>query len=57
MRIKEFTEFGSGLQDSHEGSGVAEAQAILLGTEQSGHMLNVGYELYCKMLEEAVDTV
>ena len=29
----------------------------LLGTEQSGHMLNVGYELYCKMLEEAVDTI
>jgi len=28
----------------------------LLGTEQSGHMLNIGYELYCKMLEEAVDT-
>ena len=27
----------------------------LLGTEQSGHMLNIGYELYCKMLEEAVD--
>ena len=27
----------------------------LLGTEQSGHMLNVGYELYCKMLEEAVN--
>ena len=27
----------------------------ILGTEQSGHMLNVGYELYCKMLEEAVE--
>ena len=26
----------------------------LLGTEQSGHMMSVGYELYCKMLEEAV---
>ena len=27
----------------------------ILGTEQSGHMLNVGYELYCKLLEEAVE--
>lgn len=26
----------------------------MLGTEQSGHMVNVGYELYCKMVDDAV---
>ena len=26
----------------------------LLGTEQSGHMMNIGYELYCKLVDDAV---
>lgn len=26
----------------------------MLGSEQHGHMLNVGYELYCKMVDDAV---
>ena len=29
----------------------------LLGAEQSGHMESVGYDLYCKMLNEAVLTM
>ena len=52
--IKEFTEFGSGFKIAMKDLELRGAGNIL-GTEQSGHMLNVGYELYCKMLEEAVD--
>ena len=26
----------------------------VLGAEQSGHLMNVGYDLYLKLLEEAV---
>ncbi len=26
----------------------------LLGTEQSGHMMMIGYELYCKLIDNAV---
>lgn len=51
--IKDFTEFGSGFKIAMKDLEFRGA-GNLLGTEQSGHMLNVGYELYCKMLEEAV---
>ena len=53
--IKDFTEFGSGFKIAMKDLELRGA-GNLLGTEQSGHMLNIGYELYCKMLEEAVDT-
>lgn len=52
--IKEFTEFGSGFKIAMKDLELRGA-GNLLGTEQSGHMLNVGYELYCKLLEEAVE--
>ena len=52
--IKEFTEFGSGFKIAMKDLELRGA-GNLLGTEQSGHMINVGYELYCKMLEEAVE--
>ncbi len=52
--IKEFTEFGSGFRIAMKDLELRGA-GNLLGTEQSGHMLSIGYELYCKMLEEAVD--
>ena len=29
----------------------------LLGTQQSGHIAAVGYELYCQLLENAVRTL
>ena len=29
----------------------------LLGAEQSGHMEAVGYDLYCKMLNEAIKSI
>ncbi len=52
--IREFTEFGSGFRIAMKDLELRGAGNIL-GTEQSGHMLNIGYELYCKLLEEAVD--
>lgn len=53
--IREFTEFGSGFKIAMKDLELRGA-GNLLGTEQSGHMLSIGYELYCKMLEEAVET-
>ena len=52
--IREFTEFGSGFKIAMKDLELRGAGNIL-GTEQSGHMLNVGYELYCKLLAEAVE--
>lgn len=52
--IRDFTEFGSGFKIAMKDLELRGAGNIL-GTEQSGHMLNVGYELYCKLLEEAVE--
>ena len=52
--IRDFTEFGSGFRIAMKDLELRGAGNIL-GTEQSGHMLNVGYELYCKLLEEAVE--
>jgi len=52
--IKEFTEFGSGFRIAMRDLEIRGAGNIL-GQRQHGHMDAVGYELYCKMLEEAVN--
>lgn len=51
--IREFTEFGSGFRVAMKDLEIRGA-GNLLGTEQSGHMMMIGYELYCKMIDEAV---
>lgn len=51
--IKEFTEFGSGFKIAMRDLEIRGAGNIL-GTQQHGHMAAVGYDLYCRMLEEAV---
>ncbi len=51
--IKEFTEFGSGFKIAMRDLEIRGA-GNLLGTEQHGHMAMIGYELYCKLLEETV---
>lgn len=51
--IKEFTELGSGFKISMRDLEIRGA-GNLLGAEQSGHMESVGYDLYCKMLNEAI---
>ncbi len=51
--IRQFTELGSGIKIAMEDLELRGAGAVL-GNAQSGHMAEVGYELYCKMLSEAV---
>ncbi|MDD5936851.1 MAG: transcription-repair coupling factor [Clostridiales bacterium] len=54
--IKEFTELGSGFKIAMRDLEIRGA-GNLLGAEQSGHMESVGYDLYCKMLNDAVKTL
>ncbi len=51
--IKEFTEFGSGYKIAMRDLEIRGA-GNLLGREQHGHMEAIGYELYTKLLEDAV---
>jgi len=51
--IREFTEFGAGFKVAMRDLEIRGA-GNMLGTEQSGHLVNVGYELYCKMVDDAV---
>ena len=51
--IREFTEFGSGFRIAMRDLEIRGA-GNLLGAEQHGHMDSIGYELYCKLLDEAV---
>lgn len=51
--IREFTELGSGFKIAMKDLEIRGAGNIL-GAEQHGHMESVGYDLYCKMLNEAV---
>ena len=51
--IREFTELGSGFKIAMRDLEIRGA-GNLLGAQQHGHMQAVGYDLYCKMLNEAV---
>ena len=51
--IREFTELGSGIKIAMRDLEIRGAGNIL-GAEQHGHMEAVGYDLYCKLLNEAV---
>ncbi len=51
--IKEYSDLGSGFKIAMRDLEIRGA-GNLLGAEQSGHMEAVGYDLYCKMLNEAV---
>ena len=54
--ISEFTELGSGFKLAVRDLQIRGA-GNLLGPEQHGHMLAVGFDLYCQLLEEAVNTL
>ena len=54
--IKEFTDLGSGFKIAMRDLEIRGA-GTLLGRSQHGHMQAVGYDLYCKMLNEAVKTL
>ena len=51
--IKEFTEFGSGFKIAMRDLEIRGAGS-LLGEIQHGHMEQVGYDMYCKLLDEVV---
>jgi transcription-repair coupling factor (superfamily II helicase) len=51
--IREFTEFGSGYKIAMRDLEIRGA-GNLLGAEQHGHIAAVGFDLYCRLLEEAV---
>jgi transcription-repair coupling factor (superfamily II helicase) len=51
--LREFTEFGSGIRIAMRDLEIRGA-GNLIGSQQSGHMDAVGYDLYMKMLAEAV---
>ena len=51
--IREFVEFGSGFKIAMRDLEIRGA-GNLLGSEQSGYMMSVGYDMYLKLLNDAV---
>ena len=51
--IKEFTEFGSGFKVAMRDLEIRGA-GTLLGESQHGHIADIGYEMYVKMLEQEI---
>jgi len=51
--VRDFAEFGSGFKIAMRDLEIRGA-GNLLGAEQSGHMTSVGYDMYLKLLDEAV---
>ena len=52
--MREFSDFGSGFKIAMKDLEIRGAGNVL-GKSQHGHMAAVGYDLYCKMLNEAVN--
>lgn len=51
--IKEYTEFGSGIKIAMRDLEIRGAGSVL-GKSQHGHINQVGYDMYCKLLNDAV---
>jgi transcription-repair coupling factor (superfamily II helicase) len=54
--IKQYSDLGSGFKIAMRDLEIRGA-GNLLGTAQSGHIIAVGFDLYCKLLKHAVDTL
>jgi transcription-repair coupling factor (superfamily II helicase) len=54
--LSDYTELGSGFRIAMRDLEIRGA-GNLLGAEQSGHVAAVGFELYCQMLDEAVESL
>ncbi|MBQ4347729.1 MAG: transcription-repair coupling factor [Firmicutes bacterium] len=54
--IREFTQFGAGFKVAMKDMQIRGAGS-LLGAEQHGSLGLVGYDMYCKLLKEAVDVL
>lgn len=56
VAMREFTDFGAGFKLAMRDLEIRGAGNIL-GPEQHGHMHDVGYDMYCKLMKEAVNEV
>lgn len=54
--IRDFTELGSGIKIAMRDLEVRGA-GNLLGAEQHGHLDSIGYELYCRLLDEEIKRI
>ena len=54
--IREFTEFGAGFRIAMRDLEIRGAGNIL-GPEQHGHLAAVGYDMYCRLMEETLNEV
>ena len=54
--IKQYTELGSGFKIAMRDLEIRGAGS-LLGTKQSGHIAAVGFELYCQLLQQSVESL
>lgn len=54
--IKEFTELGSGFKIAMRDLEIRGA-GNMMGSSQHGHMASVGYDLYCRMLEDTISKI
>ncbi len=54
--MKEFAELGAGFKIAMRDLEIRGA-GNLLGSQQHGHIASVGFEMYCKLLEEAVEAL
>ncbi len=54
LAIEKFTHLGAGFQVAMEDLEIRGAGSIL-GTEQHGHISNIGFDLYCRILKETVE--
>ncbi len=51
--IRQYTELGSGFKIAMRDLEI-RGSGNLLGTQQSGHVASVGFELYCKLLKQSI---
>ena len=54
LAVREFTQFGAGYRLAMRDLEIRGAGS-LLGAEQHGHLADVGYEYYCKLIRQAVN--
>ena len=54
--IMEFTELGAGFKIAMRDLEIRGA-GNLLGSQQHGHIVGIGFEMYCRLLEEAIRTL
>ena len=51
--VSRYTELGSGVKIAEQDMRIRGVGNVF-GAEQHGHMVSVGYSMYCKLLQEAV---